>query len=62
MNRPPPLGRIFALYFRGLFLVGIAGLAGALLALWVQWPLVSRLKEIIHEPVAAPIPPTPATR
>ena len=49
MKRPPPLGRIFAAYFRILLLAAIEFTAFAAIALTRGWPLPTLVDSLTHE-------------
>lgn len=52
MNRPPPLRRIFAVYFRGLLIAAIALLILLTLAVRFDWPLLPYFHAKADEQIA----------
>ena len=57
MNRPPPLRRIFSVYFRLLLIGAIAFLVTVTLALRLGWQLPLVFQELSHDQNTARISP-----
>jgi hypothetical protein len=56
MKPPPPLRRVFAIYFRLLLILAIASVAFLTLALRYDWPLPELVPQISREQLPHRVP------